>query len=389
MLDGTTTYNTYSTVPLSPRGEFNDDFLLAQICQAIGLPEYMHVEAVSRYETVGKWLSADPILSAANVRIYPQGSLAIGTTNRPLKTAEFDLDAVGECDLDVGPLEMLNLFEKRLRENATYDRILERKNRCLRLNYKNNFHIDVLPAKPNFNLPHGCVLVPDRELRTWKHSAPKGFAHWIQGRYRITLVKKLANVRDHIEPAPDHQEQNEKFVLQLVIQLIKRARDVEFADRCELAPVSIVLTTLAGELYNGENTVASAMSNFILRLQNKIKMEGLREPLKVYNPANRYELLSERWEKNPEAYKEFLVWFHDFSEAWSKFLDAKGIHAKARILENLFGDAVKGVVLEEVKRVENARSASSLQVAGSGGLIIGSSAAGLRPVQRNTFFGGE
>ncbi|MBX2995335.1 MAG: nucleotidyltransferase [Bdellovibrionaceae bacterium] len=387
MFGESTTTLSFSTVPSHYR-EFSDDLLLAQICQTIGLPKHMHDDAVSRYEAVGKWLAADPLLRTAKVRIYPQGSLAIGTTNRPLKFAEFDLDAVGECDLDVGPLEMLNIYEARLRANATYDRILERKNRCLRLNYKNNFHIDVLPAKPNFDLPHGCVLVPDRELKCWKHSAPKGFAHWIQGRYRITLVKNFSEVRDYVEPAPGHQEQKEKFVLQLVIQLIKRARDVEFEDRCELAPVSIVLTTLAGELYHGEVTVASAVSNFLLRLQHKIKIEGIRGPLKVHNPANQHELLSERWEKNPEAYEAFLVWVHDFAEVWETFIESKGIHAKARILESLFGDPVKGVVLDEVKRFEAARATSSLHVAGSGSLIIGSSAAaGLRPVQKNTFFG--
>ena len=370
--------------------EFNEELLLVKVCQKISLPESMHKRAVSHYKAVGEWLaSGNSLLSKAKVRIYPQGSLAIGTTNRPLKSAEFDLDGVGECDLDVEPLEMLNIFEERLKQNSEYRKILERKNRCLRLNFKNDFHIDMLPAKPNFELSAGCVLVPDRELKCWKHSSPKGFAHWFHGRCRIRIVKKFNDSKDYVEPAPDHQEQEEKFILQHLVQILKRARDVEFETRCDLAPVSIVLTALAGELYAGETTVAEAVSNFMDRLKHKIQTEGVRNALRVFNPANPNELLSERWEKNIESYEAFVTWIYDFTETWQAFFETRGIQSKIRLLKGLFGDeAVKGILEALIDEVESARTNSSLFVSGTGSLVFNENKKeNVRIVKQNTFFG--
>ena len=68
--------------------------LLERICQKLELTETQYETAKSRYEAVGKWLSEslDPFVREST--IYPQGSMSIGTTIRPLSAEEYDLDLV-------------------------------------------------------------------------------------------------------------------------------------------------------------------------------------------------------------------------------------------------------------------------------------------------------
>lgn len=130
------------------------DDLLWRICEQIQLTPSRHQQAVDRYEAVCGWLEADGSRVAAyRPSIYPQGSMRIGTTVRPIGRNEYDLDFVCEVIAHPSsfpsPLQLLKLMEARLREHKVYASILEVKNRCVRLNYANEFHMDILPACPD------------------------------------------------------------------------------------------------------------------------------------------------------------------------------------------------------------------------------------------------
>ncbi|MFF3024420.1 nucleotidyltransferase [Gottfriedia sp. NPDC057948] len=91
--------------------------------------------------------------------MYPQGSLSISTTVKPLAKQEFDLDLV--CQINQSwqgkdSLKLLDSIEKRLKENKIYQDMVERKNRCIRLNYANEFLMDILPAHLPFELAPIC-----------------------------------------------------------------------------------------------------------------------------------------------------------------------------------------------------------------------------------------
>jgi len=151
----------------SPQAQLDD--LLTRICEALQLSPSQHELAVERYTAVGRWLAApDSSLARFRPEIYPQGSLRIGTTTKPLKRQEYDLDAVAEFQVATTsfprPVILLDLLEERLLEHPQYSTMLERKNRCVRLNYANEFHIDFLPGCPDPRLGGTCLLVPDRSL---------------------------------------------------------------------------------------------------------------------------------------------------------------------------------------------------------------------------------
>src|SRR5271167_4992069 len=71
---------------------------LERLCIILQLTSTQYKDAESKYQAVGKWLSApgSPLFICAP-EIYPQGSMLLGTTIRPWRGEEFDLDLV--CQL--------------------------------------------------------------------------------------------------------------------------------------------------------------------------------------------------------------------------------------------------------------------------------------------------
>ena len=169
------------------------DDLLERICEKLQLSPTHHKSAEGKYNAVAKWLSRpESKLAGIKIDIYPQGSLRIGTTVRPLRHQEYDLDLVCELGIDWSrncPVEVLKTVEVCLRENDTYRPMVEKKNRCVRLNYANEFHMDILPAAPNAVNNGGCVKVPDRKMEEWKESNPSGYAKWFE--FRSEELRKL------------------------------------------------------------------------------------------------------------------------------------------------------------------------------------------------------
>jgi hypothetical protein len=199
------------------------DDLLTRICSKLQISPTQHQLAETRYHAIGEWLSADGSrLAKYNPQIYAQGSLRIGTTVKPLFAQEYDLDLVCEIHVDPllfpNPVELLNLVEGRLREHQIYNEMIERKNRCIRINYAGDFHLDILPACPDTASGATCVVVPDREARCWKHSNPKGFASW----FDATAAEVRPEFKRFAEPLPEQVAAEDMVVLKLVVQLLKR-----------------------------------------------------------------------------------------------------------------------------------------------------------------------
>ncbi|MGA9996880.1 MAG: nucleotidyltransferase, partial [Pyrinomonadaceae bacterium] len=177
------------------------DDLLERIGEKLQLSPTRYQQAESRYHAVGDWLSAeDSTLATFDPVIYPQGSMKIGTTVRPRGRQAHDLDFVLELKADwrlfPRPVVLLDMVEHRLREHKIYREMIERKNRCMRIIYANEFHLDILPACPNPSAGLHCVLVPDCAAEGWKHSNPKGYALW----FERTAETKRAEFRKQIEP---------------------------------------------------------------------------------------------------------------------------------------------------------------------------------------------
>ena len=367
------------------------DDLLDRIGVKLQLSESAYSLAEDRYKAIATLLGeTSTALAKYRPDIYPQGSLRIGTTVKLRRRNEFDLDFV--CEFQASPKSfpdptvLLDIIEEILRGNGLYKDKVERKNRCIRVIYADEFYMDILPACPNPSTGlYGatCVLVPDCTARAWKHSNPKGFARWYESRAQEAVL----SFGKAIEPLPEQQNYEDLTTLNRIVQLMKRHRDIVFERLPKQAPISIVLTTLAAKTYLGHESVSAAMAQVLNGICALIPNVAERR-LQVLNPTNLDEDLSERWDDNPEAYLAFVSWIHAFAKTWTDLLDVHGIQNVKVILEKMFGERVARVAVEEhIKAFEAPRRSGGLAIKRGSGLIVPAATASSTPIPRNTFYG--
>lgn len=365
------------------------DDLLKRICEELQLNSSRYEQAVDRYEAVCGWLEAEGSgVAAFAPTIYPQGSMRIGTTVKPFSREEYDLDFVCEFRFSVSqlqsPLQLLKLLEARLRQHELYRSILEMKNRCVRLNYANEFHMDILPACPD---PYGggsCLFVPDRKSQSWSYSNPKGYADWFESRCELALKLLIERRRlmAKAEPIPPQEAAEEKAILKRVVQLLKRWRDVRYQREPKLRPISMVLTTMAAQAYGGERSVTEALTSVLNNFVSLIASSAPR--VYVLNPANPKEDLSERWD-DAAQYRAFIDGIRELRDRWNKALATSGIQNVSNQLEQIFGEPVRAAVKKQARELQDLREKSCLRVA-QAGLLTSVPTSGVR-VRPNTFHG--
>lgn len=367
------------------------DDLLDRVAAALELSPTQYNRAKDHYEAVGDWLSkAGTRVSAFGPDIYSQGSLRIGTTVKPHGRVEYDLDLVVEylalTAADVQePLWLLQETEARLAENAYYASILEPKNRCARLNYAGEFHMDVLPAVPCVEHGPNCVLVPDRAVEDWKASCPRGYAHWFLDAAQRGYAP---GVKMSVEPLPGHVPNQIKVSLQRVVQLIKRWRDLRWATDAKRAPISVVITTLAADGYRGDPSLVTTMTNVLDHIVAEIDAVPFGDRLRVLNPTNPQEDFSERWDSEPENYRQFVAGFRDFRERWHRLVLLKGVNLEFA-LSTLFGaDRVKSAFASQARDVAAAKDSGRLGVLPSSfGALVDVTRPGALRSRGHTFYG--
>lgn len=358
------------------------DYLLAQIVTQLQLTETQAAKMESAYRALAAWLEhPDSPLALYRPLIYPQGSAAIGTTVRPRLQAEFDLDFVLEVTFFPGtPMELYELLLKRLGAHGTYAKMIEPKRRCIRLSYEGDFHADVLGCRTaQILVMPGSVDVPDRTTPTiWKDSNPRGFADWFTGRSRTAVENRyLAKAM----PLPSNWEVDAKTVLQRTVQLIKRQRDMAFGED-DVAPRSIVLTTLCATAYQGELSVYEAMAEALDAIARMIRQSHPRR-LVVLNPMNTREDFSEKWDEDPDSYTAAVSWVFELRERFHDLRRIEGLEPLTQALARLFGEDVSKVATHRYqKALAEARESNRVRAVGPQ-IIAGTSVGRVIPPNRN------
>lgn len=379
--------------------------LLEWACQKIELTETQATLAAERYNTIGEWLGdrEHPLLAEAT--IYAQGSVRLRTTVRPVRRLEHDIDLI--CALPhTGPelpvADVHRLVGDRLREHATYRAMLEPINRGWRLNYANEFHLDITPAVPDSAVGNGAILVPDRALRTWKESNPKGYATWFDAIAAIEVLRVPQYrrvLRADVEPLPE--DVPFRGALRRIVQVMKRHRDNVYlgkpaSELCN-APISIIITTLASQAFQRVARQVVYADEFdllqaVVRTMPAFVARGADRNLWVPNPVNPYENFAEKWSVHPERAKAFIDWHARFQADADALAAARGLDEVKRLLGRMLGDDTAVTVLKEyTDRVSSNRGVGGLTVAKStsGAIGVAAATAASPAIRANTFFGSE
>jgi hypothetical protein len=366
--------------------------ILNQLCVNIQLSPDQLTRATESYGAVTTWLAApESAVSCHAPLLYPQGSLALDTTVRPIYQNEFDLDVV--CRLDMGqdctPEEVYELVWDRLAQSGVYEPILERMPRCIRLNYaeSSQFHLDVVPAIADRVKRGTHIRIADgpEDDMEWKTSNPKGFFAWFESR-KVVLMERHAKAE--IEPLHPPLPAEQKAVLTKVVQVLKRWRDVKWKKEPKLATPSIILTYLAADHYAGQESLADAVMAILVGIEDFIE-SGQRSIIHPANKTEPAEVISEKWLNEPETYDAFAMAIGDLRRDWSELLYSKRGNSLYETLNTMFGEPMKRAIKEASEPIARARANGSLLLDKSTGHLLTTVPAAFpaTKVRPNTFYG--
>ncbi|MBX5154153.1 nucleotidyltransferase [Rhizobium lentis] len=380
---------------------------LERMCATLEISPSQAALAKERYDGVGEWLagSDEPLLKLMG--IFLQGSTAIGTTVKPIGSSEHDVDLVAHApglgDW-VEPVVLKKAIGDRLKANGHYKPLLVEMARCWRLVYANEFHMDITPSIPNQSCNMGGELVPDRALKMWKPSNPKGYKALFLERVKLAprfRVTKSLHTQDRaradIEPYPD--QVRFKGLLQRVVQILKRHRDV-FVSVNEvdqsLSPISVLVTTLASQSYEYcvrtfiYDTELDLLFDVIRHMPDFIEARSVNGRMHwfVWNETTKGENFAEKWNADPKRAEVFFTWHARALNDISRLKDAEGLDGLKRHLGDAFGSGPAKAVIDAITNdISASRRAGTLGVAPRVGLVTGIAAATATPVRANTFFG--
>lgn len=337
----------------------NHDDLLNAAADAIDISPEMAERAVARYQSIGEWLDRDASeIAKFDPDVYTQGSFLLGTVIRPIGDAdEFDIDLVCKLNATTYDYSMSSL------KNAVGDELVayaeaynmnkkpEDKRRCWTIEYsdKAKFHLDVLPAIPNeqgyrvlleerefremasnSSITQTAIGITDNELpqyearpADWPVSNPKGFAAWFHSRQSKAVQKSremiFAGSREKVyESVDDVPQYHVKTPLQKCIQLLKRHRDSMF-DGDEHKSISVIITTLSGHAYQGEETLSSTMRGVLTSMDSFIEQKDNVDW--IANPVNPSENFADKWPEHPERKENFHSWLDQARRDFGGYLN--------------------------------------------------------------------
>jgi hypothetical protein len=364
------------------------DDLLDRMAEQLQLDDTRYDRMKKSYIAVKDWIESDTLFfKPYKYDVYPHGSVRTLTTVKPFGKDEFDLDIAIHLIAALSnhtPAKIYAELKRRLSENATYKAMLEPKNRCLRLNYAGDYHMDILPGVQEVPYDQNRLMVPDRELGAWVSSNPRGYADWFMGRANLAKESLLEKAM-RAENLPVDNFKNKK-PLQRAVQLIKRDRDIYFQKDDTYKTSSIILTTLAGQLYDGEESIFDTVDNIISSIRTRIA--GAPGRIKVLNPVNPQEDFTDKWDREPKYYTAFKAFCENLYHEWQTLKRKQGVLTESRVFKGLFGDDVlMKAQTGQSLMVETQRRKNELGINRNTG-IVSKIAAGTTIIKPNTFFGG-
>lgn len=371
--------------------------LLSGTAAALDIPPELHAAAVARYEAVADWLAAPDVSGDdGGWDIYPQGSFSLGIVVQPVtRRDEYDIDLVCRVNIRKDSLTQADLKRKVGAPLVEYVEVHEGEpeapgsckegRRCWTLEYpKYGFHMDTLPSIPDPEGSSTSILLPDRDLRYWQHSDPIAYANWFRSQMEQELLRKRAalarELRASIEDVPEWKV---KTVLQRGVQVLKRHRDVFFANDLEDRPPSIILTTLAARAYQGEKSLYAAIIEAVQEMPRFI--ENRNGVWWVANPVHSQENFADKWNEHPQRRQKFMRWLSQVEQDLTEAGETKGLDRVVARLSKSFGD---NPVVEAAKRfaegLKDQRQAGRLTMATGTGLL---GATGAVKVSDHGFYG--
>lgn len=403
------------TLSLEKKKELNKLFL--SVAENLDITETQFNNLTRSYNAVGKYLEDDPNFKDYHPVVTPQGSLRLGTIIQPItEDGDLDVDLVYRL---IGKHQnwtqkhIKQMVGQRLKTHGIYCDMLDKKEgrRCWTLlyrqdsdNVKERYHMDILPcvADSMFNsnmelyrnksfssvkLDNIAIRITDNKapnydnstlIFDWLKSNPDGYAMWFADRCKY-YTEKRENITDTIMPIGKYVKN--KSVLQRIVQILKRHRDIMFKDD-EDKPISIIITTLAARAYKGEDSLLEGLVNVISTMEYYITKDQSGNYV-ISNPTNPDENFADKWPTHPKRKENFFRWLSQVKYDVNSIISATGIELRenvGRSFGNAFSKNLFNLLTEQhkVSAINGEVKIAATGALGSIGKILNA---------KNTFYG--
>ncbi|MGP4032191.1 nucleotide-binding domain-containing protein [Pseudarthrobacter sp. 1C304] len=163
-----------------------------------------HLDA--RVGSINEALKGSSDMDGRLLDTVPQGSWAHRTIIRPPDNIEFDADFLVQLAEDTdgndNPRSYANAVWSAISSHSIYGPMATKKNRCVRVSYANDWHIDIVTYVV---LASGRQAIVNRKSNEFEDANPVGFTEWIQEKDDLTngnlrkVLRLLKYLRDHQE----------------------------------------------------------------------------------------------------------------------------------------------------------------------------------------------
>ena len=274
------------------------------------------VDAVtSGIGTVKTFLKNNELFGDVFKDVSSQGSYQQGTIIKPVSDKkEFDVDILFEMQEvpEWDPKDYLNKLHGEFKNTDRYKDIVDRrgKNRCVTLDYANDFHIDIVPCIQK----DGEHKIMNKNLNEFEDTDGDGYALWFNSRNAITGSKHLVKV----------------------VRLIKYLRD----SKQTFSAKSILLTTLLGNhVYDTDGQgnypdVPTALKTLLGRLDDYLQANSSMPT--ITNPTLSTEDFNRHWDQ--EKYTNFRDRIHDYRVKVDEAYDSDDEEESLEKWTEVFGD---------------------------------------------------
>ena len=153
------------------------------------------------------------------------------------------------------------------------------------------------------------------------------------------------------------------------VQIAKRNRDIMFIDDPHVAPLSVIITTLASRSYewcvkNREyDNELDLLFDVVRHMPDTIEMRNVdgRDQWFIWNETIAGENFAEKWNRRPELADAFFAWHARICSDLVKLETVKGLDRLHDALKNMFGSRPANAAIDWLTdRVSTARRSGNL-----------------------------
>jgi len=269
----------------------------------------------TRVSSIVSALENDDEVGDILVGHIPQGSWAHNTIIKPLHNHEFDADILVELEeqADWSERDYITAVRDAFKGSTSYKPLVRKKNRCVRIGYNNDCHVDVVPY---IKLSDGRQVIVNWAEEKFEDTNPDGFTAWMKERDDLALKN-----------------------LRKVLRLLKYLRDYKQT----FTIPSVILTLLVGERITSWDSdqrykdVPTALKNMLNDLDQWLDMYPMMPCLE--DPSCPGTYFHHRW--NEAQYKNFKKMVKKYAVWVNEAYDEPDKTTSLAAWQRVFGNGFK------------------------------------------------